>query len=129
MIDPKCCRCHKELKKKGGVLLMPPDGTRRLAEGSLEADLVSKLHLCVECSYDVVMFLTANSWEDVKDEWTNAIKLSHPARSESHEEYGVAMQMVGHRHSKGELVALVNWLLVLNRLGAKLTFKPKHGSR
>jgi len=52
-------------------------------------------------------------WEDTDDEWTEAIKAAHPARSESHDEYGVAMQMVGHRHSKGELVALVNWLLVL----------------
>ena len=54
----------------------------------------------------------ATDWEDTDDEWTEAIKDAHPARSESHDEYGVAMRMVGHRHSKGELVALVNWLLV-----------------
>lgn len=54
----------------------------------------------------------ARDWEDVKDEWSKEIRSAHPARSDSHEEYGVAMQMVGHRHSKGELVALVNWLLV-----------------
>jgi hypothetical protein len=54
-------------------------------------------------------------WTDRKDEWTDAIKAAHPARSESHDEYATAMQMVGHRHSKGELVALVNWLLVKNR--------------
>ena len=52
-------------------------------------------------------------WEDVRDGWTDAIKAAHPAHgSGSHDEYGTAMQMVGHRHSKGELVALVNWLLV-----------------
>ena len=54
-------------------------------------------------------------WEDVDDEWTGAIKAAHPARSGSHDEWGTAMVMVGHRHSKGELVALVNWLLVANR--------------
>lgn len=51
-------------------------------------------------------------WEDVKDEWTEAVRAAHPTRSESHEEYATAMKMVGNRHSKGELVALVNWLLV-----------------
>lgn len=112
MIDPACCRCHKELEQKGGVLLMPPSRTVRL--GTLEADLVDKLHLCHECSADVVAFLaTPREWEDVPDEWTAAIRAAHPAHgSGSHDEYGIAMQMVGHRHSKGELVALVNWLLV-----------------
>lgn len=55
----------------------------------------------------------SGAWEDAEDEWTAAVKAAHPARgSGSHDEYGVAMRMVGHRHSKGELVALVNWLLV-----------------
>lgn len=52
-------------------------------------------------------------WVDVKDEWNDAIKAAHPARTDSHhEEYATAMQMVGNRHSKGELVALVTWLLI-----------------
>jgi len=114
MIDPKCCRCRRELEARGGVLLMPPH--RSVQRGTLEADLVDKFHLCVECAYDVFRFLVAvpaDPWRDVPDEWTEAIKAAHPARdSESHDEYGVAMQMVGHRQSKGELVALVNWLLV-----------------
>lgn len=71
----------------------------------------------------------ADEWKDAPDEWTDSIGLAHPSRSNSHDEYGVAMQMVGHRHSKGQLVALVNWLLVLNRLGAKLNIKPKEASR
>jgi hypothetical protein len=50
-------------------------------------------------------------WEDVDDEWTEAIKASHPTRGGSHEDYATAMRMVGHRHSKGQLVALVCWLL------------------
>lgn len=51
-------------------------------------------------------------WEDVDDEWSEAIKAAFPTRSGSHAQYGVAMKMVGHRHSKIALVALVNWLLV-----------------
>lgn len=62
----------------------------------------------------------AGTWEDVEDEWTPAINAAHPSRSGSHDEYGTAMMMVGHRHSKGELVALVNWLLVLNKRGERV---------
>ena len=62
---------------------------------------------------------SAETWEDVSDEWTEAIGAAHPARSDSHEEYGVAMKMVGHRRSKGTLVALVNWLLVRLRRAGK----------
>jgi hypothetical protein len=51
-------------------------------------------------------------WEDAADQWSEAIHAAHPTRSESHDEWGQAMEMVGHRHSKGELVALVNWLLL-----------------
>lgn len=49
---------------------------------------------------------------DVKDEWSEQISEAFPTRSGSHEHYAEAMRMVGNRHSKGELVALVNWLLV-----------------
>ncbi len=51
-------------------------------------------------------------WEDVADEWTKMIKAAHPMRSGSHDEYAMAMKMVGHRHSKRALVELVNWLLL-----------------
>jgi hypothetical protein len=55
----------------------------------------------------------ALSWEDASnDEWTGAVNDAFPTRSGSHDEYAVALEMVGHRKSKGELVALVNWLLV-----------------
>lgn len=53
-----------------------------------------------------------NQWGDIDDEWTSAVREAYPTRSESHDEYGVAMQMVSHRRSKGALVNLVNWLLV-----------------
>jgi hypothetical protein len=62
-------------------------------------------------------------WEDADDEWTDAIKAAHPTRAGTYDEYAMAMQMVGHRHSKGELVALVTWLLARDRL-AKMT-QPK----
>jgi hypothetical protein len=55
------------------------------------------------------------SWEDRTDEWTERVRASFPTRSGSHEEYALAMRMVGNRHSKSELVALVNWLLVERR--------------
>ncbi len=52
------------------------------------------------------------SWDDVEDEWTPEIKAAHPTRSGAHDEYALAMKMVGNRHSKGELINLVTWLLV-----------------
>jgi hypothetical protein len=58
---------------------------------------------------------TTDDWKDVEDEWSDAIRAAHPSRSGSHSEYATAMRMVGNRHSKGELVALVNWLLEENR--------------
>jgi hypothetical protein len=60
------------------------------------------------------------TWEDKPDEWTEEVKAAYPTRSGSHAEYGVAMQMVGNRRGKVELVALVNWLLVLLARGDKL---------
>jgi uncharacterized protein YfiM (DUF2279 family) len=63
-------------------------------------------------------------WDDVDDEWTPAIKAAHPTRSPdqaaAHGWYGVAMRMVGNRHSKGELVSLVCWLLQLIARGERL---------
>jgi len=56
-------------------------------------------------------------WDEAakKDEWTQPIHDAFPTRSGSHDEYAVAMQMIGSRRSKGALVALVNWLLVERR--------------
>ena len=63
-------------------------------------------------------------WIDEPDEWSPAIRAAYPTRSGSHEEYALAMKMVGNRHSKGELVALVNWLLVENRKGVAVDKSP-----
>lgn len=38
MIKPICCRCGKELKEFGAILLSPP-----------KDDMVKKYHICVEC--------------------------------------------------------------------------------
>jgi hypothetical protein len=51
-------------------------------------------------------------WGDKQDEWSRRIHDAFPTNSGSHDTYGVAMKMVGNRHSKGALVALVNWLLL-----------------
>ena len=56
-----------------------------------------------------------DEWNDADDEWTSAIKEAYPTRSGSHDEYAIAMKMVGNRHSKTSLVALVNWLLLRNK--------------
>lgn len=58
------------------------------------------------------MYPDEHEWEDRHDAWTEQIRAAYPTRSGSHEEYETAMYMVSARHSKGELVALVNWLLV-----------------
>lgn len=51
-------------------------------------------------------------WEDKADEWSESIKAAHPAHNDrTHEQYAIAMKMVGNRHSKQALVALVTWLL------------------
>ena len=69
------------------------------------------------------------TWDDRPDEWTEAVKAAFPTRSGSHDEYALAMKMVGSRNGKGELVALVNWLLVrLSRatgsLGRSASYAP-----
>ena len=71
-----------------------------------------------EASRDMMLRAVAvlsEPWEDKMDGWSKRVAAAHPARSGSHDEWVTAMKMVGNRHSKGELVALVNWLLVENR--------------
>ena len=56
----------------------------------------------------------AKPWQDRKDEWSEAISAAHPVNSDlpwRHECFETAMEMVGNRHGKYELVALVSWLL------------------
>lgn len=74
--------------------------------------------LCSACRSRIVV------WEDAKDEWTVQIKAAHPTRAATYEAYATAMKMVGHRRSKGELVALVTWLLVRDRLSCVTPSDP-----
>ena len=62
----------------------------------------------------------AETFKDEVDGYTETVKAAYPTRSGSHDEYALAMSMVGSRQSKGELVALVNWLLVLIKRGEEL---------
>ncbi len=52
-----------------------------------------------------------NQWGDKRDQWTDRIGRAHPMNSGKHDAYATAMEMVGNRHSKAELVNLVCWLL------------------
>ena len=75
-------------------------------------------HTPKRCHTTVVAKLSAviaerERWENVhEDKWSADIQAAFPTRSGSHDEYGMAMEMVGNRYGKHELVALVNWLLV-----------------
>lgn len=81
-----------------------------------ESDGVAAMYLeaAAEMAVELAHLKAADveGWDNVDDEWTPAIHEAHPTRSGSHDEYGVAMRMVGNRHSKGKLLALVIWLLV-----------------
>ena len=79
---------------------------RDLGRATVESDVMS-----LAIQFDKVRE-EAVAWADDEDEWSGKIRDAFPTRSGSHEEYGIAMRMVGNRHSKGELVSLVNWLLV-----------------
>lgn len=50
-------------------------------------------------------------WGDRRDQWSDSIDKAHPVNSGAHDAYLIAMEMVGNRNSKAELVNLVCWLL------------------
>jgi hypothetical protein len=85
---------------------------------------VSTEELLAKCDTLVEQLRQARAWEDTADEWSTVIAAAYPTRSGSHDEYGIAMRMVSSRRSKGQIVALVNWLLVeqsnaIRELGAE----------
>lgn len=51
-------------------------------------------------------------WEDAHDELTDAINANHPMKTKDYSQYSKAQSLVSNRHSKYELVDLVNHLLV-----------------
>lgn len=53
------------------------------------------------------------AWDDKPLPEDAEIEAAHPVRTKQHARYAEAMRLVGARHSKGGLVALVNWLLSL----------------
>lgn len=50
-------------------------------------------------------------WDDKPTKWDAEIDKSFPTRTGRHDVYATALEMVGAKRSKGELVDLVNWLL------------------
>ena len=52
-----------------------------------------------------------DAWGDQRDQWSKQIDAAHPIHTGRHDAYMTAMEMVGNRHSKSELVNLVCWLL------------------
>lgn len=85
------------------------DGTRRLTE-----DALFLLQLLDEARAERDAYIKPSlvQWDDKDDVWSFPIDEAFPTKSGSHEQYGIAMEMVGNRRSKGSLVALVNWLIV-----------------
>jgi hypothetical protein len=53
------------------------------------------------------------AWNDRQDEWSAEIEAAHPTLTSDFDTYAKAQRMVSNRHSKGSLIALVNWLLAL----------------
>jgi len=54
------------------------------------------------------------NWKDRDDQWSDEIEAVHPVNSTDplrHKRFETAMEMVGNRHGKYELVGLVQWLL------------------
>jgi hypothetical protein len=47
MLEIFCDRCAKKLKRPGGLVLSPPD----------KNNLVEKLHLCIRCFQDLMIWL------------------------------------------------------------------------
>ena len=94
----------------------PKPGTVRAVETlEKEPEFIPGRHL-LDVAIDVIERMQREPatlpWKDQEDEWSERIRAAFPTRSKSFKEYAVAMQMVGNRRSKGELVALVNWLLL-----------------
>jgi hypothetical protein len=55
---------------------------------------------------------THKVWSAGDDKWSAAVDAAFPTRSGAHDLYAIALEMVSKRRAKGDLVALVTWLLV-----------------
>jgi hypothetical protein len=56
----------------------------------------------------------ATEWSDKPDDLTDQIKAAHPHHTRDFATYTRALEAVSNRHSKGELVNLVNFLMSRN---------------
>jgi hypothetical protein len=69
-------------------------------------------------------------WKDRPDQWTDAIAAVHPVNSDDPQRFKrfeLALEMVGNRHGKYELVGLVQWLLTrLDQTEAALQSETPH---
>ena len=61
--------------------------------------------------FERVVELHSRDWRDRPTPEDEDIDAAHPVNSDRHETYMEAMRLVGDRHSKSSLVAMVNWLL------------------
>jgi hypothetical protein len=61
--------------------------------------------------FERVVELHSRDWRDRPTPEDEDIDAAHPVNSDRHETYAKAMRLVGDRHSKSSLVAMVNWLL------------------
>lgn len=99
----------------------PPKGWEHMRITYANGDGTKHIEVCHECIRAFFRSIGAEPaieepepWADKEDEWTEGIQAAFPTRSGSHEQYATAMEMIGNRHSKDQLVALVNWLLLRN---------------
>lgn len=82
--------------------------------GFLKRALTQSLALLSEIEGLKAERAEAKPWQNREDEWSEAISAAHPVNSDrpwKHKCFETAMEMVGNRHGKYELVALVSWLL------------------
>jgi hypothetical protein len=115
-----------ELAKRDEALVQASEAATRV-ENKFAKVAASTEQLLARNDELIEQLRQASAWEDTADEWTAVIAAAYPTRSGSHDEYGIAMRMVSSRRSKGQLVALVNWLLVeqsnaIRELGAVTLF-------
>jgi len=76
----------------------------------------------LEGERDRLKALCESPWSDREDEHTPAINAAHPETTKDHNTYWTALQMVGARHGKYDLVNLTNWLLA-RALSAEVTLR------
>ncbi len=103
-----------------------PRPTKPLATGTSDGNIHMTAKVCDECGHfhsmcvaqakrDRSDYPRIDAWKDQDDKplpEDEEIRAAFPTYSGRHDTYAQAMRLVGARHSKGGLVALVNWLLV-----------------